>query len=97
DGGPVVTARVSPVRRLLALKAFPGFAHLPPAQLIELGAHGRARSWERGVVLQRAGLTPECLHLVVSGYVIDARDGLAVAHIEPYELVGGMEVLTGEP
>jgi CRP-like cAMP-binding protein len=87
---------IPPARRLVAYKTVPGLRHLTPAQLIELGAHGRACRFRAGELLQEEGAEVSQLHLVVAGTVRvshpDAEDTLL-----SIGLVGGLEALTGDP
>ena len=83
----------TPVAHLLALKAVPPFSSLPPDDLALLVERAQPRSLAAGELLVTEGTPLRAIHLVLAGSLEEHRDGQRWAVREPYELVGGVDVL----
>lgn len=87
----------SRVQRVLALRSFPGLAHLPPSELAVLGEHLRPRLFPRGVTVLEQGIPVAGVHFVIEGRVHFVRDSVVRREFGPHEVVGGLAALSGEP
>ena len=83
------------VELLVALKAVPPFAGLPPEDLALLVEHATPREFGPGEIVIARGSTVEAIHVVVDGALVEERGGQPWAVREPYEIVGGVDALAG--
>jgi CRP-like cAMP-binding protein len=83
------------VELLVALKAVPPFAALPPEDLALLVERATLRTFQRGDVVIERGALVEVIHLVLEGSLLEERGGQTWALREPYEIVGGVDALAG--
>ena len=65
----------SRVQRVLALRTFPGFAHLAPRDLAVLAEVLRPRFFPAGVTILKEGVPAPGLQLIVDGKVTVHRKG----------------------
>lgn len=89
------TPKITPTRRLLALKALPGFAELPPEELLSLGHHATVERHAAGDVLHRAGTGAESIVVLVEG-ALHSSQGMQQTPIRGLALAMGWEALTHE-
>jgi CRP-like cAMP-binding protein len=83
------------VELLVALKAVPPFASLPPEDLALLVERATPRTFAPGDVVIERGALVEAIHLVLEGSLLEERGGRTWALREPYEIVGGVDALAG--
>jgi CRP-like cAMP-binding protein len=83
------------VELLVALKAVPPFATLPPEDLALLVERAVPREFDTGQVVIARGSTVEAIHVIVDGALAEERAGQPWGLREPYEIVGGVDALAG--
>ena len=89
------TPSLTPTRRLLALKALPGFAKLPPEELLSLGHHATVSRHAPGDLLHRAGTNATSIFVLVEGGLL-LTQGMRETPIRGLTLAMGWEALTHE-
>jgi CRP-like cAMP-binding protein len=83
------------VELLVALKAVPPFASLPPEDVALLVARAKPRTFDPGDVVIEPGAPVEAIHVVLEGTLLEERGGQNWAVRKPYEIVGGVDALAG--
>jgi len=81
------------VEQLLALKLVAPFSSLPPDDLALLIDRAKPRVLDEGDVLVEEGVPLDAIHLLLSGSLVEERNGQPWATRTPYELVGGVDAL----
>lgn len=88
---------VPPLLRAIALRTFPAFEQLSPADLASMAEHVRPRLYRRGDVLSRRGVPVRSLHFVLRGEV-EVDDGRGKPRtMGPRDVVGGLGALSLDP
>jgi CRP-like cAMP-binding protein len=82
---------------VLALRTFPAFEALTPAELAVMAEHVRPRLFEKGALVLRREVPVRALHFVVSGRVELLRGGRLFRSLGPHDVVGGLASLVDEP
>lgn len=88
---------VAPVERVLALRTFPVFEGLSPAELAVMAEHVRPRRFRKGALVLRREIPVRSLHFVISGRVELLRDGERSRSLGPHDVLGGLASLMDEP
>jgi len=87
----------SQVRRVLTLRTFPGYAHLPPDQLAVVAEHARERSYAKGSHLLTEGSPVRSIFFIVRGKVEFRRSGRSVRVMGAKAIVGGLAAFAEDP
>lgn len=87
---------VGQVGRVLALRTFPAFRDLSPAELSAIAEHARPKFFRKNQQVYRPGIPVRALHFVLRGRLAVSERGGAREVVGPRQVLGGLEALSQE-
>ena len=88
---------VGRLERVIALRGFPGYHDLPPADVARIAARMGERRYKAGAIVQKEGKPLTHFHFVIRGEVEIRRGGRLLRRLGARSIVGGTSALAGDP
>lgn len=84
------------LERIVTLRGFRAYRHLPPAQLAIIAALARPRRFRAGEVLFQEGIPVSSVHFILQGQVRTTRQGKELHVLSEHGVLGGLSALAEE-
>lgn len=85
------------VERIIALRRFPGFVNLRPAEIAAIAAFAQEQLFPAGTAITKPGRPVQSIYFIVEGHVDYLEEGEPVRRWGPHDVIGGMAAMTQDP